>query len=74
MEGAAREMEEDSVLAAKALYVAKFPFAAALLAHGSEIADKAAGTRFFAFSAQRLYLIDNRAGFGNRQEVELPAR
>lgn len=71
IEGHAAAVPETELERARSVYVAKFPFAAALLRPDSEIAGKAAGTQFFVLRAQRLYLVDNRLGFGNRQEVEL---
>lgn len=71
MEGDAASVAEEDVRRARAVYVAKFPFAAPLLGPNSEIAAKAAGTRFFVLRVRHVFLLDNSLGFGNRQEIEL---
>ena len=57
--------------AARAAYFAKFPFAEHLLDPGSEVDSKTGDTRFFALTVQRLYLVDNRLGFGVRHAIAL---
>jgi uncharacterized protein len=64
---------EDALREARTAYFAKFPFAAGLLGASSDVATKTSGTRFFVLNVQRLYLVDNRLGFGSRLEVELGA-
>lgn len=71
LSGEARLVHENEVADARAAYLQKFPFAAALLKPDAEVHEKTAGTRFFVLRVQRLYLVDNRLGFGVRQEIDL---
>lgn len=56
---------------AQETYFARFPFAARMMQPSSEVGAKTGGTRFFVVRATHVYMIDNRLGFGNRQEIEL---
>ena len=69
--GTAALIGESALAAARAAYFAKFPFAERLLTPGSEVEAKTSGTRFFALTVERLYLVDNRLGFGVRHAVDL---
>jgi uncharacterized protein YhbP (UPF0306 family) len=61
----------EAIAAAQEAYFHKFPFAAGLLKPDSAVQTKTAGTRFFALQVRRMYLVDNRLGFGVRREVRL---
>ena len=71
MEGSAAAIAGGEIERARSIYLAKFPFAAALLRPESEIAAKTAATQFFVLRAQHLCLVDNSLGFGNRHEIAL---
>jgi uncharacterized protein len=72
--GSAALVETESLAAARDAYFGKFPFAAALLQPGAEIEAKTSGTQFFVLRVERLYLVDNRLGFGVRHELTLERR
>ena len=74
LEGQAMAVPDAELEYARSVYVEKFPFAAALLRSDSEVASKIAGTTFFVVRVLHLYLVDNRLGFGNRQEIVLSGR
>lgn len=62
--------------AVEALYLARFPAVAALLRASGDgdarrVADRFAKSRFYCFTPARLRLIDNRLGFGHREELLL---
>jgi uncharacterized protein YhbP (UPF0306 family) len=69
--GAAGLIAEAELAAARAAYFMKFPFAERLLDPNSEVESKTSDTRFFALRVQRLYLVDNRLGFGVRHAIPL---
>jgi uncharacterized protein YhbP (UPF0306 family) len=71
MEGEVALVGDEGIEQAQAAYFAKFPFAARLLRPDSDVAAKTAGTHFFVLRVQRLYLVDNSLGFGNRQEIDV---
>jgi hypothetical protein len=53
-------------------YLAKFPFVAGLqTAHGFEILGRPVAARLYKIITERLFFLDNRSGFGGRQELDL---
>ncbi len=53
-------------------YLAKFPFVSALrTADGFEIMGRAVTARLYRITPDRLFFLDNRAGFGGRRELDL---
>lgn len=71
LEGVAREISGEEEQLARRLYAEKFPFVAKL-AHAAEpIVNAMAKVRWYQLVPQRLYFIDNAAGFGQRVEIGL---
>lgn len=62
---------DEELADAQTVYFERFPFVARLMQPDAEVRAKTAGTRFFVVRLSSLYVIDNRLGFGNRQEVSL---
>ncbi|MGZ4618869.1 MAG: pyridoxamine 5'-phosphate oxidase family protein [Frankiaceae bacterium] len=53
-------------------YLAKFPFVSGLrTADGFEIMGRPVIARLYRITPDRLFFLDNRAGFGGRQELDL---
>ena len=53
-------------------YLAKFPFVSGLrTADGFEIMGRAVTARLYRITPDHLFFLDNRAGFGGRQELDL---
>lgn len=71
LSGFAALVPEAELSTAQETYFARFPFAARLMQPSSEVGAKTTDTRFFVVRATHLYVIDNRLGFGNRQEIEI---
>jgi uncharacterized protein YhbP (UPF0306 family) len=71
--GEASAVGDADAESAREVYIRKFPFAEVLLGSNSEIAAKTASTRFYFVQVRRMFLIDNRLGFGARHEVALGA-
>jgi uncharacterized protein YhbP (UPF0306 family) len=71
IEGDVALIREDELAAAQAAYFRKFPFAAGLLKPDEAVQSKTVGTRFYALRVRRMFLVDNRLGFGVRREVRL---
>jgi uncharacterized protein YhbP (UPF0306 family) len=69
IEGHVGPIPDDRLTAAREAYFRKFPFAAALLSPDSAVQSKTAGTRVYALHVRRMFLVDNRLGFGVRHEV-----
>jgi len=69
--GFAELVPDDGLAGARAAYFEKFAFARRLLQPDSEVQSKTSDTRFFALRVQRLYLVDNRLGFGVRHAIDL---
>jgi len=71
LEGAVRLLEGAEAEEARALYGAKFPLVASGGGAPPEIAAALARVRWYRLAPERLYLIDNAAGFGKREEIPL---
>lgn len=72
LEGAVEPVENPvEKTGAMTAYLAKFPFAAGLLAQSSGSFSKAGRARLYRFEPERMALTDNRLGFGHRQEIRL---
>jgi len=69
--GTAALVPGDGLAVAREAYFQKFAFARRLLEPNSEVQSKTGDTRFFALRVQRLYLVDNRLGFGVRHAIDL---
>lgn len=66
-EGRVERLDGDARDAARALYAERFPFVAVAPAR---IAEALARVHWYRFVPARLYLIDNRLGFGHRDELD----
>ncbi|MBK5104700.1 MAG: pyridoxamine 5'-phosphate oxidase family protein [Burkholderiales bacterium] len=64
-------MEEEE---ARGLYGAKFPIVGKLGQAPASIIKALAKVRWYKLVPERLYFIDNSAGFGQREEIELRER
>lgn len=71
LEGPVRLLEGAEEEEARALYAERFPLVAPGGGAPPEIAAALARVRWFRLSPERLYLVDNAAGFGDREEIPL---
>jgi uncharacterized protein YhbP (UPF0306 family) len=69
--GTATPVADDELPDARNAYFEKFSFARRLLEAGSEVEAKTNDNRFYALHIARIYLVDNRLGFGVRHEIGL---
>ncbi len=72
MEGIAVALAGDEEQKARRLYGAKFPIVGKLEQAPAAIVKALAKVRWYKLVPERLYFIDNSAGFGHRDEIELP--
>ena len=66
LEGAVVQLRDADEAAARALYAGKFPFVRDAVPVLAEALKK---VRWYRLAPERLYFIDNAAGFGRRQQV-----
>lgn len=71
MEGIASVLAGDEEEQARRLYGAKFPIVGKLELAPASILKALAKVRWYKLTPQRLYFIDNSAGFGHRDEIDL---
>ena len=74
LEGVAREIGGTREEQARHLYGEKFPIIRRLAQAPVAIARAMGKVRWYEVVPERLYFIDNSAGFGHRDEVALPRR
>lgn len=74
LEGIARELGGEREREARRLYGEKFPLIRDLAQAPASIARAMNKVRWYEVLAERLYFIDNSAGFGHRDAIELPRR
>ena len=70
LEGNAREISGDEELHARKLYGGKFPVVGKLAQAPTAIVKAMAKVRWYKIVPERLYFIDNAAGFGHRDEID----
>lgn len=70
-EGRVAELAGDEETLARRLYGDKYPVVGKLAQAPAAIVRAMAKVRWYRFTAQRLYFIDNAAGFGHRDEVTI---
>lgn len=73
LEGEASELSGSEELHARLLYGKKFPVVGKLAQAPAAIVKAMAKVRWYKVVPTRLYFIDNSAGFGRRDEVDLSA-
>ena len=71
MEGIASVLAGEEEEAARRLYGAKYPVVGKLELAPAAIVKALAKVRWYKLVPERLYFIDNSAGFGHREEIEL---
>lgn len=71
LEGYAREIHGTEEQLARALYAEKFPVIGKLAQAPAAIVKALAKVRWYQLVPQRLFFIDNSAGFGQREEIDL---
>ena len=71
LEGLAAVLTGDEEEKARRLYGAKFPLVGKLEQAPASIVKALAKVRWYRLIPQRLYFIDNSAGFGHRDEIDL---
>jgi uncharacterized protein YhbP (UPF0306 family) len=71
LEGLASVLAGDEEARARRLYGAKFPLVGKLEQAPASIVEALAKVRWYRLIPQRLYFIDNSAGFGHRDEIDL---
>lgn len=71
LEGIATELSGDEEAEARRLYGAKFPIVGILGQAPAAIVAALAKVRWYRLMPERLYFIDNSAGFGHRDEIDL---
>lgn len=69
LEGRARRLGAAEAAPARLLYGAKFPFVGALAKAPAALREALARVNWYAFAVERACLIDNRLGFGHRDEL-----
>lgn len=74
LEGIAREIGGEREKQGRHIYGEKFPLIHALAQAPVAIARAMDKVRWYEVLAERLYFIDNSAGFGHRDAIELPRR
>lgn len=68
-EGVVAELSRDEEALARRLYGEKYPVVGKLAQAPAVIVKAMAKVRWYRFAPDRLYFIDNAAGFGHRDEV-----
>lgn len=71
LEGTVRELEGDEVPRVRALYASKFPFVGGAGSAAAPIVEALARIRWYEVTPTGAYFIDNAAGFGHRDFVDL---
>jgi uncharacterized protein YhbP (UPF0306 family) len=71
LEGVASVLAGDEEEQARRLYGAKFPVVGKLEQAPASIVKALAKVRWYRLIPERLYFIDNSAGFGHRDQIEL---
>jgi uncharacterized protein YhbP (UPF0306 family) len=71
LEGRARELTGEEAEAARRLFGARFPVVGRLEGAPPALAEALARVRWYELQPRRLFLVDNSAGFGSRDEVPL---
>jgi len=71
MEGMVSMLAGKEEAEARSLYGAKFPIVGKLEQAPASIIKALTKVRWYKFVPERLYFIDNSAGFGQREEIEL---
>ncbi len=72
LEGVARELSGNEEIQARKLYGKKYPIVGKLAQAPAAIVKAMAKVRWYRIDPQHLYYIDNSAGFGQRDEIDLP--
>ncbi len=72
IEGVASEISGGEEQRARALYGRKFPVIGMLAQTPAAIVKALAKARWYKMVSQKMYIIDNSLGLGNRDEIELP--
>ena len=73
LEGRARRLAATEEAAARSLYAAKFPFVGALAQAPAALREAFARVSWYGLAIERACLIDNRLGFGHRDELRYAA-
>jgi uncharacterized protein YhbP (UPF0306 family) len=73
LEGAAVEVADDALARVKRLYADRFEVMRRLAQAPAALAEALAKVRWYSVVPERLYFVDNSAGFGRRDEVDLAA-
>ena len=75
LQGTAEQLSDDGTPDATRVFTEKFPYATALLDSGADRqhASKTDGVKMWRLRAHRVRLIDNKKGFGHREEIEIDA-
>lgn len=68
-EGVVAELSRDEEALARRLYGEKFPVVGKIAQAPAAIVKAISKVRWYRFEPQRMYFIDNAAGFGHRDEV-----
>lgn len=71
MEGVVSMLAGEEEEQARRLYGAKFPLVAGAGRAPASIVEALAKVRWYKLTPERLYFIDNSAGFGHRDEIDL---
>ena len=69
LEGSACELAGEEAARARAAYGDKFPIVGRLATAPAAIVDALAKIRWYRIVPERLYFVDNSAGFGHRDQV-----
>jgi len=72
MEGVAAELSGEERAHAQRLYAARVPLLARLAEAPAAILEAFARVHLYRIEPRRIWFIDNSAGFGHRDEVDLP--
>jgi hypothetical protein len=71
MEGLVSVLSGEEAEIARRVYGAKFPVVGKLEQAPASIVEALAKVRWYRLNPERLYFIDNSAGFGHRDEIDL---
>ena len=71
LEGTVRELAGEEAAEARRLYGSKFPVVGRLEDAPPALVEALARVRWYQLTPRRLFLVDNAAGFGHRDEIDL---
>jgi uncharacterized protein YhbP (UPF0306 family) len=71
LEGLVRQLDGEEAARARRLYGRKFPVVGDLGGAPPAIAEALSRIRWYELAPRRLYLVDNAAGFGHRDEIPI---